>query len=187
MRFSFVRRNANGVRVQVFRHSKGRRIVRRTVADFRNRKRAFTWAARRARDGYYVARFRVRAPNGTTDFRQIAFRRRNGRFALAPVYDRRDSCNLVRYATLGRPVFGGRKPSRPLVVRFTLLRSATVELTVKRGGRVVKRTKARSYPAGKRRVRVALPRRAKRGTYSVSLKATRPGAVSAVVLGARRL
>ena len=186
VRFSFVRRNENGVRVQVYRHNRGRRIARRKVADFRNRKRAVTWAARRTRNGFYVARFRIKAPNGTTDFRQVAFRKKRGRFYRAPVYDRRDSCNLVKYATLGRPVFGGRK-RQPLVVRFTLRRTATVQLTVKRGNKVVKRTKAKSYPAGKRRVRVRLPRRAKRGAYTVVLNAARPGAVSEVVLGARRL
>jgi hypothetical protein len=186
VRFSFVRRTENGVRVRVFRHSRGRGIARRKVADFRNRKGAFTWKARRLRNGFYVARFTTKAPNGSTDFRHVALRRKRGRFYRVPYFDRRASCELVKYATLGRPVFGGKK-RRPLKLTFRLRKAATVEVVVRRGGKVVKRYKAKTYRPGKQTLRVKLGRRAKRGTYRVGVKATRPGQVGGLVLYSRYL
>jgi hypothetical protein len=187
VRLSFARRSARGVTVRVYRHSKGRRLARSKVATFRNRKRAFTWRAKGARNGFYVVRFSSRAPNGTPDFRHAVLQRKRGRFYRAPDLDRRASCELVKHASLGRPAFGGKRPRRPLVVRFRLRRSASVQIAVTRGNRVVKRTKARRYTTGRKRIVIKMPRRAKRGKYAVVMKATRPGQVSSVVMGTRRL
>ena len=48
------------------------------------RRSAGTAAAGRVRNGYYIVRFAVRAPNGSTDFRRVALRRRGGRFRSLP-------------------------------------------------------------------------------------------------------
>ena len=189
LRFSFARRSENGVRVQVFRHTtgrKGQRIVRRRVADFRNRTRAFTWRARKLRNGFYSARFRVKAPNGGTDVRHVALRRKRGRFYVLKPFDRRDTCELIKLYSLRRPVFGG-KPRKAVKLTFKLARAATVEITVRRGNRVVKRIRPTSYTAGKKRVVIRLSRKAKRGTYRFGIKATRPGQVTGFTLHSRYL
>ena len=186
LRFSFERRSSNPVRVQVFRHSAGRRIFRRKVADFRGRERAFTWRARKLRNGYYSARFTTKAPNGGADVRHVSLRRKRGRFYVLKPFDRRETCDLIKLYSLRRPVFGGKR-RHGVKVTFKLARSATVEINVRRGGKVVKRIKPKSYPAGKRRVVVRLRRNAKRGAYSFGIKATRPGQVTGFTLQSRYL
>jgi hypothetical protein len=57
-------------------------------------------------------------------------------------------------------------------VRLRLTARAKVSITVKKGGRVVARGKARSIAAGTRTVRFALDRRLRQGTYTVSVLAT---------------
>ena len=187
VRFSFGPRSGNRVNAKVFRQATGRRIARRKVKTFRNREGAFTWKPRRARNGFYDVRLARRAPNGSKDVRHVALRRKRGRFYRLPAFDRRSTCSLVQYYSLGRSVFGGRK-RKPLGVRFKLEQPSTVGFTVKRrSGKVVRRIKPKSYPRGKSRVRIRLGRKAKRGAYRVTLKAERPGRVSELTLRARYL
>ena len=184
VRFRFAA--ANSVKATVFRQATGRRIARRKVKTFRNRERAFTWKPRRARNGFYDVRFKTTAPNGSKDVRHLAVRRRNGKFFNLPAFDRRATCSLVKYYTLGRSVFGGRK-RKPLRVKFQLAESADVRIQVKRRGKVVRRVKAKSYPKGKSGVKIKLRRKAKRGPYRITLKAERPGSSSELTLRARYL
>ena len=185
VRFSFSA--ADRVNAKIFRRSAGRRVVRRKVKTFRNREDRFTWRPRRARNGFYDVRFRTTAPNGRKDVRHLAVRRRNGRFFNLPAFDRRATCSLVRYYSLGRSVFGGRK-RKPLRVRFNLDERSTVQIKVqRRNGKVVRRVKKKSYPRGKSAVRIRLGRKAKRGAYRVTLKAVHPGRVSELTLRARYL
>ena len=177
---------ADSVNATVFRRSKGRRIVRRKVKTFRNRDSTFTWAPRRVRNGFYDVRFVTRAPNGNKDVRHMSVRRRNGRFYNLPAFDRRSTCSLVRYYSLGRSVFGGRK-RKGLRVRFNLDEASDVSITVKRRGKVVRRLKEKSYSSGKNVRRIRLGRKAKRGPYRVTLKATHPGRASELTLFARYL
>jgi hypothetical protein len=177
---------ANDVAAKVFRRASGRRIVRRKVKTFRNRERAFTWRPRRARNGYYEVRFATKAPNGSRDVRRLAVRRRNGRFYNLPPFDRRSTCSLVRRYSLGRPVFGGRK-RKALRMGFSLGERSDVAITVRRRGSVVRRLKAKSYARGKNVKKIRLGRKAKRGSYRVTLKATHPGRASELTLFARYL
>ena len=187
VRFSFGPRGQNRVTAKVFRRSTGRRIVRKRVKTFRKRGRAFTWKPRRARNGFYDVRFTRTAPNGQKDVRHVSVRRKRGKFFKLPAFDRRSSCSLVRYYSLGRSVFGGRK-RKALRVRFTLEESATVRFVVRRrNGKVVRRIRAASYDQGKNRVRIRLGRKAKRGAYRITLKAKAPGHVSERTLRARYL
>ena len=187
VRFSFGARSSNAVTAKVFRVATGRRIARKKVKTFRNRTRAFSWRPRRARDGFYDIRFITRAPNGQRDVRHVSVRRKRGRFFTLPAFDRRSTCSLVRYYSLGRSVFGGRK-RKPLRVRFNLAQPASVEFTVRRrNGKVVRRVKQESDPRGKSVVRIRLGRKAKRGAYRVTLKAERPGRVSELTLRSRYL
>jgi hypothetical protein len=187
--FSFKRRTRNPVRVDVFRTTTGRRVTgERRVARFDRRTRSFRWKGRgrRVRNGYYVVRFAVRAPNGSTDFRRVAFRRAKGRFKRLPPYSRGTQCSLVNTFKLERPVFGGTK-RRSLGIAFRLGRAARVTVTVTRKGKRVKRFKQRSYNAGRTyRLRLGAKGR-KRGLYRVTLRARRPAAAATHRLSARKL
>ena len=184
VRFSFSA--ANRVTAKIFRRSAGRRIVRRKVKTFRNREDAFSWRPRRARNGFYDVRFKTRAPNGRKDVRHLAVRRRNGRFYNLPPFDRRSPCSLVRYYSLGRSVFGGRK-RKPLRVRFKLAKASDVTIEVSKRGIVTRATREKSYPRGKNVRKIRLPRKAKRGAYQVTLRATAPGRAIELTLRARYL
>ena len=187
VRFSFSRRSANGVTVRIIRKSRKRTVIGRTVKTFKNRRKAFTWAARRTRNGYYQVRFTTRAPNGTKDVRHLGLRKRNGRFRGIGAFDRRETCDLVTYLRLRSPVFGGRD-RRPLNITFRLSQSAKVSIEVSRKGKVVKRIAGRTYgPNSKRTVVIRLGRKAKRGLYTVRLKATAPGRGTELTLFSRYL
>ena len=187
VRFSFGRRGDSGVTAKVFRQSTGRRIARRKVKTFRNRTRAFAWKPRRARNGFYDVRFTTTAPNGNRDVRHVSLRRKRGRFFTLPAFDRRSTCSLVTYYSLGRSVFGGRK-RKPVRVRFDLAQDATVGIeVVRRNGKVVKRIKSKGYSRGKTVRKIRLGRKAKRGAYRIRLKAERPGRASELTLRTRYL
>jgi hypothetical protein len=187
--FSFRRTTRNPVKVDVFRTTTGRRVSgERRVARFDRRSRSFRWSGRgrRVRDGYYIVRFAVRAPNGATDFRRVAFRRLDGRFKRLPAYYRGKRCALVETYKLERPVFGGTN-RRSLGIAFRLGRAARVTVTVTRKGKRVKRFRTRAYNAGRTyRLRLSAKGR-RRGLYRVTLRARRPGAAATTTLSARRL
>jgi hypothetical protein len=187
VRFRFRTLGDQGARAKIFRQSTGRRIARRKVKTFRNRERGFTWAPRRARNGFYDVRLVTKAPNGRRDMRHVSLRRKRGRFFTIPYFDRRATCGLVSYFTLGRSVFGGRKRV-PLKIRFKLAQDANVKIQLKRrNGKVVRTIKARDYDRGKHRRKFRLGRKAKRGAYRVTLTATRAGRSSSVTLHTRYL
>ena len=187
VRFSFARTTDRPVRVQVFRHSKGRRVFTKRVANFRNRTKAVTWAAKKAGDGYYQVRFTTIAPNQRRDTRQLGLRRKSGRFRLTGTFDRRQSCTLLQYFGVSRPVFGGTT-REGLKVVFRLRNTATVAIEVRRGNKVVKRFKAKSYPRKRRHtLRLRVGGKAKRGVYEFRLKADRPGEANEKVLYSRKL
>jgi hypothetical protein len=187
VRISFDRRGTNPVKVEVFQKSVGRKVVGRRVAVFRNRKAAFTWRARKARNGYYQIRYTTTAPNGSKDVRHLGVRRRKGQFRAIGPCDQRASCELVKYFRLRSPVFGG-VDRRPLPVVFRLKDAATVSVVVLRRGKVVQRIAGRRYLANqKHTVVVRLGRKGKRGLYTIKLKAERPGRGSELALYSRYL
>ena len=173
-------RRARPVRVDLLRVSSGRRVLAGVpVRRFGARKRDFRWngRARHLVDGYYVLRFRGRDADGRRASRRIALRRIRGRFHTMHTFERRRACGALESFALRSSVFGR---GRALAVRFRLAERATVAVQVRRGGRVVRRTKARRYAAGVHRVRFAA-RRLRRGDYTVRLvvRGTPPLAVRA--------
>ena len=187
VRFSFDTVGDSTVDATVFRRSRGRSVVRRRVKTFTDRESSFTWGGRRTRRGFYDVRFVSEAPNGSKDVRHLSVRRRNGRFYNVPPFSRRESCALVKWSSLARSVFGGRRRV-PLKVKFTLAESATVEIELTRRGKVVKTLKAKSYPAGKSSRKIRLSRKkSRRGQYRVTLNAERPGSVNELALFSRHL
>ena len=189
LRFGFDRVGSSPVNVDLFQQSVGRRIVgERRVKRFRGKRGGFAWNGRgkRLRNGWYFARFSTRAPNGSTDVRRVALQRVRGRFRRAPEFDFKRACGLVTSFKLERPVFGGAVRNSPLNLSFRLNESASVVIDVRRGGKLVKRTKAKNYAAG-RTHRVRIAPRGRRGLYTLTLRAERPSRKAAVTLKARRL
>ena len=69
--------------------------------------------------------------------------RRRGRYAKRRTFRSLSSCGAIRFASLGRPAFGGR-----LRVYYRLNVPARVTVTVRRGKKVVRTFKARDRAAG---------------------------------------
>ena len=174
----FVRRAKLPVRIDVYRVSAGRRVMRtRRVALFQGRQRSVTWngVATRGRRapvgrGYYVVSFKlVRNDGRWYDVRRLVLRRNAARrFRNAGALKDHFGCGLVSKFVLHRPVFGGRTGAR-LRGAYRLTTRANVTLTVARGRKVVKRFRTVSRPGG-RTVRFSLrPRGLRRGLYTVRL------------------
>jgi hypothetical protein len=179
IRFRFTRRaKRGGATIEVFQASVGRRVLgSRRIARFRKRKRSFTWSARKARDGYLFARFRI-----GKDVRVSTLRRHRGRFARGKRFARPTSCATLARFELGGPAFG----ARGLRITYRVATTAKVGVVVRRGKKVVRRFRARSVKAGKT-VRLRLAAR-KRGRYRVQIT-VRPlrGVTTRATLSARRL
>ena len=172
------------VTVDVRRQAAGRRIGRaRRVKRFAGRHGGFIWRPRRLAAGYYVVAFRTRARDGSTDVRRLAVRRSRGRFRRAATLERRAACAPIQSFALDRPVFGGAPRPRALGISVRLAETRRAALTVRRRGRVVRRTRPRTL-AGGRTHRLRLSARGlTRGKYRITLSAG--GATARLV--ARRL
>jgi len=182
--FSFAARGGRSATVDLFQTSVGRRVIReRRVKAFGARAGSFAWNGRGAklRAGTYFARLRSKAADGSTDTRRIALVWTGRRWRLAAPFDFRRACGLVEAAKLERPAF-----ARKLGLAFKLSQSASVEITVRRGKKVVARIAPKAY-AGVRTHRVTLKPRGGRGTYSVTVRAARPGQSAEVQLSAKKL
>ena len=173
--------------IDVFRESRGRRIVtEKRVGHFPRRSRGLVWrGARRLRNGYYFVRFVMRA-QGASDARRIPLRKRGRRFRTRPGFHASRRCNLIRLARLTRPVFGGtnRKPMR---VSARLSEPGSVSITVRRGKRVVARKRFAEAGTRVRRFTVSLRRTLRRGDYKATVVARSGNVSERVTLTGRRL
>jgi hypothetical protein len=187
VRLSFARRTLAPVRVDVFRVSVGRRVLReRLAARFDRRTRSLTWSGRGAGDGTYVVRFTMVRGGRRVDVRRLVLRRSRGRFTRRPDHHRRESCGALRSFKLERPVFGGRT-STPLRAAYRVGATASVTVTILRGRRVVRRLPAATRRPG-RTYRVTLPARGRaRGDYRVRLDLAGAGDRVTSTLTASRL
>ena len=192
---AFTRRTKAPVTVDVFRVSKGRRVIReRLVARFRNQTRSVSWngkanthgGRKKVGDGYYFVRYVMRQGDHKIDARRLVLRRSHGKFSRRPDFFRRDRCDLLRRFKLERPVFGGPKKVT-LKGAFVLSAPARVTVTISKGSKVVRRYAPASRAAGKT-YRFTLPakKRAK-GDYRIRVKATNPSNTVAATLTSRRL
>ncbi len=184
-RVKVTRRLRRSFVVDVFRVADGRRVggVRRV----RTARRSGSFSLPRSRPGAVdVVRLTMSLPGGRHDVRRIVLstgadgRRR----VLAPFY-RRDDCALVRSAKLSSPVFGG-VPVRGVGVALKLNRSADLDVTVMRGGRVVRRLMARSRRPGGPTLRMRLSGGLPRGSYTMVVRAADGITTDRVVLHAVR-
>ena len=186
LRIGFRRRANLPVQVDVFRVSDGRRVIReRLVARFRNRRAGLTWRGRRGRGLYFV---RVRMTKGGKAFdthRLVVERTGAGRFRARPTHYRKDLCGLLGKVKLERPAFGGRRRV-PLRGAYRLSARGRVTITVRRGGKVVRRIAATR--AAHRTFRFSIPARGlPRGEYRVVVHATAGDSQGVTTLTARRL
>ncbi len=164
--------------VEVFRQTLHGRITRQVrVARFPRPGRAFTWNGRATVRGrrvpagaVYTARFR--GAGGAVKHVTLA-RRAGGRFVRRGTFRTLAGCGTIRDATLARPVFGGRG-DRSLRIRFRLNTTARVDVTIRRGKRLVRRFRARDRRAG-RTIRLSA-QAAHGGAYRVTITARPVGA-----------
>ena len=193
LRFSFKRSGNAPVRVDLFQISKGRRILReRLIGRFTSRK-AISWNGnKRGRfaptDGYYFARFRVKAPSGFTEYKRIALKRKNGRWTKQRRFYGTETCGLLRHAKLTRAVFGGSNGTR-LSVSWLLSRRAPVEVTVKKVGtaKPVATYSLKSSKAGKVVRRTVKKASLARGLYEVTVVAGKGKSARRSTMWSRKL
>lgn len=149
------------------------------VTRFGTRRADFTFGARgRALpDGWYVVRFRGKGRDGRSETRHVALHRVRGTFRTAHAFERRRSCGALAGVTLEDPVFGR---ARPLRVVLTMAERARVTLEIRRGGRLVRRTRTRTYRAGRHVVRFSA-RGLRPGEHRITVKVAgaRPVVVAA--------
>jgi hypothetical protein len=187
LRFTISRRINRPFSVDVFRDSRGRRVLNNhRVLHLTGRTKSLTWkgAGRRVGDGYYFARL-VLAGGGQRDTRRFTLVRSHGRFHLRPPHYAKDSCTLIRSAKLSSPAWGGtRHTSLGTAIRLT--RSGSVTITIRRGKKLIKRFSIKHAGAKTRRVGLKaghLPR----GDYRVTIAATAASLRQSVVLTSRKL
>jgi hypothetical protein len=191
----FVRNARLPVRIEVYRVSAGRRVVReQLIARFDRPTRSVLWdgVANRGRRapagaGHYVVRFTMFRNGKPYDTRRLVLARNAaGHFIRLPGLQRRVGCGLLAGFRLERPVFGGTS-GIPLVGTYRITARGKVTITVSRGGKVVKRFATVERAAG-RTFRFSLPARGRpRGTYRVRLLAQSGENQVVSVLTARRL
>ena len=175
------------VRVDVFRVSKGRRVIKeRLVARFPGRRGDFVWRTRTG-PGHYFVRYTMLRDGKKVDTRRLVLERtRTGGFVRRGDHYRRDSCGLLGQFKRSRPGFGG-SGGAALQAAYRLSAPGQVTVTVSRGRKVVKRFRTQHQPAN-RTLRARLSSRGlRRGDYTVRLHVTRGEDVVTAKLSARRI
>ena len=130
VRLGFVRAVQRPVTVDVFKQTRGRRVLGEVlVARYTNRARSFTWDGRANRpgrkvtNGYYLVRYRMQLASGVVDVRRVVMRRKRGVFTRGPrptAATRAGPCGRSRSsgrssaerrtARCGRPTASARTP-----------------------------------------------------------------------------
>jgi hypothetical protein len=187
VRLQLERRTELPVRVDVFRVTSGRRVLKpRRVASFSGRSRSFTWRAHLT-PGLYVARFRMLDGSRVHTTEHVVFERaRNGRLRARPDSQRPDGCDLVRSFKRDGPAFGGTGRV-PLRASYRLTRAADATVTIKRGTKTVKRFVRRNRKASRIQRITLSAARLRRGDYRVLLRAASGDEQVSATLVARRL
>ncbi|HEV2812945.1 MAG TPA: hypothetical protein VGW10_06805 [Solirubrobacteraceae bacterium] len=187
VRFQVSRKINAPFTIDVFRESRGRRVVtEKRVAHFPRRQRGLLWrASRRMRNGFYFARFIMRS-GGASDARRIALRKRGRKFRVRPGFHTGRRCKLIRLARLTRPVFGGTN-RKPLRVSARLNTPGSLTFTIRRGKKVVARKRFAAAGTRVRRFTVRDRRAFRRGDYKATVVARAGGVAERVTLTGRRL
>ena len=191
----FVRNAKLPVRIEVYRVSAGRRVVReQLVARFSGLTRSLVWngiANRGARGpagaGHYVVRFTMFRNGQAYDTRRLVLvRNAAGHFIRLPGLQRRVGCGLLAGFRVERPVFGGTTGAA-LAASYRLTARSQVTITITRGAKIVKRFATVERAAGKTYRFTLSPKGRPRGYYQVRLLARSGEDQVLSVLTARRL
>jgi hypothetical protein len=192
---SFVRNARLPVRIEVYRVSAGRRVVReQLIARFSQRTHSMVWdgVANRGRRGpvgagYYVVRFTMFRQGKAYDTRRLVLARNAaGRFIRLRALQRRVGCGLLAGFRLDGPVFGGSNRVA-LAGTYRLTARSKVTITISRGTKVVKRF-ATVERAANRTFRFSFSATGRaRGLYTVRLLAQSGEDQVVSILTARRL
>jgi hypothetical protein len=188
LRFAVSRNVKRPFTVDVFRDSRGRRVLgNHRIAHFTKRTHSFTWSGRGAADGLYFARLVIRDPTppGLRDTRRVTLIRESARFHVRPPHYAKDSCRLIRSAKLSSPAWGGTTHRR-LGIAARLVRKGSLTITVRRGKKVVKRFRIRQAGTKTRR-RYVTAGHLRRGDYRVTIAARAASLTQRVVLTSRKL
>jgi hypothetical protein len=185
-RISVVKRQQKPFSVELFRHSKGRRVVDRRVARLRVGSRSSLVLPKRAKPGFYFARIRMVLP-GTDDVRRVALRRQRGRWSVRPDHYMRTACGALKAFKLERTVFGGRNRV-PLRIAYRLPTGVDrVTIEILRGTKVVRRIRGATQRAQAHRYRVPASIARPGRDVRVRLIVERSGRRVAETLTSRRL
>ena len=189
VQLQFKRETDLPVRVDVFRVSKGRDVIKeRLVKRFAGERGTFTWSpGREVGKGTYFVRFRMLKDGEAFDTRRVVLERSSsGAWSVKPSHYRRDSCGLIGKFKLERPVFGGEDRA-PLSGAYRLEDDARVTITVTQGKKVVKRFAAADKPGGVTH-RFTIPSAGlARGVYTVRLTAVAGDDQISATVGAKKL
>jgi hypothetical protein len=185
LRFAVSRRVKRPFTVDVFRDSRGRRVLgNHRVAHFAKRTKSFTWKGRGAGDGLYFARLVLKGA-GLRDTRRFTLAHRDRRFRLRPPHYAKDSCTLIHSAKLSSPAWGGTSHAR-LGTAVRLIRKGSLTITIRRGTKVVRRFTIKQAGTKTRHVYLA-PGRLRRGDYRVTIVARAASLTQRVTLTSRKL
>ncbi len=187
LRFQVSRKVNAPFTIDVFRESRGRRVVtEKRVGHFTRRTRGFTWrGARRLGNGFYFVRFVMRS-GGASDTRRVPLLKRGTRFRVRPAFHAARRCKLIRLARLTRPVFGGTN-RKPLRVSTRLNQPGSIAITVRRGRKVIARKRFAAAGTRVRRYTVSPRRSLRRGDYRVTVVARSGSTAERATLTGRRL
>ncbi|MDQ3742316.1 MAG: hypothetical protein M3389_15395 [Actinomycetota bacterium] len=184
-RISVLRRQPRPFSVELFRQSKGNRVVDRRVARLKVNRSAVR-LPKGAGPGFYFARIRMVLP-GTDDVRRVALRYRRGRWSVRPDHYLRTSCGALRAFKLERTVFGGRKRV-PLRIAYRLPTGVdSVRVEILRGTKVVRTIKGGTQRGRAHRFTVPASIVPKGTDVKVRVVVTRARAEIAETLTSRRL
>jgi hypothetical protein len=181
LRFTVSRRVKRPFSVDVFRDSRGRRVLgNHRVAHFAKRTRSFTWKGRGAGRGYYAVRLVLGG-----DTRRFALARSHGRFHRRPRFAAAAGCTLIRSAKLSGPAWGGTNHVR-LGTAVRLVRKGSVTITIRRGTKLVRRFTIKQAGTKTRHVDLK-PGHRRPGDYRVTIAARAASLTQRVTLTSRKL
>ena len=176
--FNFTRSTERPVTVDVFLATKGK--VKR-VATFKNKTASFKWKGKkRLKKGSYFVRISGQGPNNQRDdrFFPLTFKKK---FRNTKAFARTGSCDLVSVYRLNAPAFG-----KALQIGVVTTEAASVQVTVKRGKKTVKKFKGQTQ-ANRALTFKLKGKKLKKGLYKVSLKVTAGGSSRSDTLFTRKL
>lgn len=166
LKFNFTPSTNKPVTVDVFQATKKKN---KAVASFKNKTKSFKWKGKKGlRKGIYFVRISGVGSTSQRDdrFFPLTYKKR---FRNTKAFARTGSCGFLSLYRLSAPAFG-----KTLQIGVVTTENASVQITVKRGKKTVKRFKANTTANRASTFKLG-GKKLKKGVYSVTLKATGGG------------